>query len=166
MENITIRKAYGDTDKQTIINLYQFYQYDFSEIDLDDVGTYGLYEKYKYIDSYFTDRARALYFILVDNNLAGFFMMNKYPYLLPEEVNSIAEFFVMRKYRKSGVGLYAAKYIFDNYPGRIIFEVRKKNLKAISFWNKVIDLNKVKQHIVKEENHGNVDWIIHDVFTK
>ncbi len=163
MNNIEIRKAL-DSEKEIIENIYQFYEYDFSEMTFDDVEPNGLFERYKYIDRYFTDEDRTLYYVFVSGKIAGFVMMNKYPYLLPEKVNSIAEFFIMRKYRRSGIGQYTAKYIFENYPGRMIFEVRKLNTKAIAFWQKATDDNNIKIDNITYPNHDGVDWIIHDIF--
>lgn len=49
------------------------------------------------------------------------------------------------------------KYIFEIYSGRIIFEVRSKNIKAIYFSNKVIESNNVKKHIESEFKHDDID---------
>jgi predicted acetyltransferase len=50
----------------------------------------------------------------------------------------VAEFFVMRKYRRQGVGTVVATRLFDSFRGR--WEVRelKTNLAAIAFWRRVI----------------------------
>jgi predicted acetyltransferase len=51
---------------------------------------------------------------------------------------SISEFFVMRKYRKKGVGRAAAIEVFDMFPG--LWEVlqHEANVPAQRFWEEVI----------------------------
>jgi predicted acetyltransferase len=162
LDNIKIRKA-KESEKETIKNLFQLYSYDFSEIYLDDVDEKGLYPCCRYIDEYYTDKDRGLYIILVNNNPAGFFMINKYTYLLPEGTNSISEFFVMRKYRRNKLGMKAANYIFDNYTGRMEIRVLKRNLNAIPFWSNVIDKRNPSNHEITEMNKNDEDWIVHDI---
>lgn len=162
MDNIVVRKV--ELNKiDALNNLYQLYQYDFSEINSDDVNSSGLYVEDFDLDIFFSDPDKCAYFILVNDSLAGFVLMNKYPYLLPDKVNSIAEFFVMRKYRKNGIGMFAANYIFDLYPGRMILEVRRTNLKACNFWKKVVLCYNVKSSEIREENYKKVDWFIYDI---
>ena len=50
----------------------------------------------------------------------------------------IVEFFVMRKYRRSGAGEAMARSVFDRFPGR--WEVREiaSNLPAQAFWRTII----------------------------
>ena len=50
----------------------------------------------------------------------------------------MAEFFVMSKYRRRGVGSEAARFAFDRFPGR--WEVREMaaNTPAQAFWRRVI----------------------------
>lgn len=163
-ENVVIRKV-KKSEKQIIKNLFQLYSYDFSEMYLDDVDENGLFKEYTYMHEYFTDdKDRAAYLIMVDDKIAGFFMMNKYPILSPEGSNSIAEFFIMRKYRQGGFGLYAANYIFDNYPGDMEIKVLENNISAIIFWDKAIKSNAaIKQHAVSDANVDGVNWIVHSI---
>jgi predicted acetyltransferase len=50
----------------------------------------------------------------------------------------VAEFFVMRKYRRQGVGEQVATLIFDMFPGKWEIQETTKNLSAQAFWRKVI----------------------------
>lgn len=54
-------------------------------------------------------------------------------------VHDVAEFFVLQRYRRAGVGEQTARWLFDRFPGR--WEVRQKaeNARAIAFWRRVID---------------------------
>ena len=52
---------------------------------------------------------------------------------------SIAEFFILKKYRRTGIGKGVAKQIFDLHKGDWEVYQRENNLPARSFWIKVID---------------------------
>jgi predicted acetyltransferase len=55
-----------------------------------------------------------------------------------EGVNDMSEFFVMRKYRRSGVGREAARRVFAMFPG--IWQLRQVhgNDAATAFWRAVV----------------------------
>ena len=44
------------------------------------------------------------------------------------------EFFVVRRYRRSGIGRAFANYLWSQYPGHWLVRVFQKNLPAIPFW--------------------------------
>jgi predicted acetyltransferase len=119
-------------DKPILRNLIEFYQYDFSELDRSDVGNFGLFG-YPYLDNYWTETGRYPFFIRVDGKLAGFVLVH-----VAEGVNAIGEFFVLRKYRRQGVGGEVAHRIFDQFPGRWRVEQEECNKPAQTFWRKVI----------------------------
>ena len=95
-------------EKEILRNLLEKYDYEFSQYDQRDVNKLGLYG-YEYFDYYWTEKNRWAFFIIVDGNLAGFVMVNDYPEADEETDYSLAEFFIMYKYRRCGVGKYAAK---------------------------------------------------------
>jgi len=123
-------------DKEVLRQLMEFYVYDFSEMEDLDVNAHGRFG-YKYFDHYWTEADRYPYFILADGKHAGFVLVNKHG-ILKEECFSIAEFFVMRKYRRHGIGETAVREVFDRHRG--VWEVGeiKNNVGAQAFWRKVI----------------------------
>jgi len=128
-----------DDQKSILRQLLELYEYDFSEYNDQDVNEHGYYG-YKYLDHYWTDANRYPFFIMVENKYAGFVLVNSHNYLLDDDQGrSIAEFFIMRKYRRKGVGSEAAKQIFDKYRGW--WEVRQHggNEPSKLFWRRVID---------------------------
>ena len=135
--NVLLKKIPVE-DKQVLRNLLELYQYDFSEYDKKDVNKHGLYG-YKYLDHYWTDSGRHPFFILLDGNLAGFVMVNHFCYLCkPGEAKSISEFFVMKKYRRMGVGEKAARAVIEMFPGRWEVVQHPENKSSMEFWEKVI----------------------------
>lgn len=116
----------------------QLYLYDFSEFEGFDVEQDGIYTN-EHLDLYWTESGRRAFLISVDDQLAGFVLVNSYVCLEENKgAKSIAEFFVMRKYRRQGVGRMAAGKIFDLIPGK--WEVRQisSNAAGQHFWRKVI----------------------------
>lgn len=100
-----------ERDKGVVRRLLELYRYDFSEFDGADVDIHGEYG-YRYLDHYWTEEDRQAFLLVVDGQWAGLALVRKGP---PADM---AEFFVMRKYRRAGVGRRAAEDIFGRFPGR------------------------------------------------
>ncbi len=131
-------QAVGYDDKPVLRNLFELYQYDFSEYENSDVDEHGLYG-YRYLDHYWTEPGRHAFFIRVDGKLAGFALVRELHEGYSSPTHSIAEFFVLRKYRRRGVGREAATRLFDQFPGRWRVAEEESNLPAQAFWHKVIE---------------------------
>jgi predicted acetyltransferase len=124
-------------DKSILRNLMELYVYDFSEFTKWDVNEHGLFG-YKYLDHYWTDSDRHPFLITVSGQLAGFVLVRAIDSSNHERTHSIAEFFVLRKYRCQGVGRAVAHRIFDMFPGQWSVSEIEDNYPAQVFWRKVI----------------------------
>ncbi|WP_195575524.1 GNAT family N-acetyltransferase [Paenibacillus sp. 1001270B_150601_E10] len=126
-------------EKSILRNLLQFYHYDFSEFEPElDINAAGLYE-YKYLDHYWTEDSRHPFFIKVGEQLAGFALIREIGRLDNDNpIYSMAEFFVMRKYRKTKVGQGAAHQLFQHFPGIWKVGQIETNIPAQTFWRKTI----------------------------
>ena len=124
--------------KPILRQLMELYSYDFSEYTNENVDEHGLYG-YSYLDHYWTEDARHPFFIKVDGCFAGFVLVGAFCKYTNNKAHSIAEFFVMRKYRKMNIGKSAAKYVFDLFKGEWEVRVLHANKPALPFWHKVID---------------------------
>ncbi len=125
-------------EKPALRRLLELYQYDFTEYTDDDVGSDGRFG-YRYLDAYFGEADRHAFLIKADGRLAGFVMVRRAASVADDrDVMDMSEFFVMRKYRRRGVGAEAARLAFDRFPGR--WEVREMaaNTPAQSFWRRII----------------------------
>ncbi|BBI34302.1 hypothetical protein KCTCHS21_37010 [Cohnella abietis] len=93
-----------------------------------------------YLDHYFTEEGRHPFFIRVDGMLAGFALIRE---IGTNENNdiiySLAEFFVMKKYRRQGVGQHAAVEVFDLFCGEWKVAQIAANKPAQIFWRKTIE---------------------------
>lgn len=91
------------------------------------------------LEPYWSDDWRHPLLIQVDGALAGFALVAERSKLTGAPgVCDMAEFFVMRRYRRRGVGLTAAFATFDRFPGRWEVRERDENPVAIAFWRRAI----------------------------
>ena len=124
--------------KSVLRNLMELCQHDYSEFNGEEVNEHGLFG-YRYLDHYWTEAGRHPFFVLVSGKLAGFALVRA----LSEggggePTYSLAEFFILRKYRRQGVGQQAARQVFNLFPGTWRVSQEAENLAAQAFWRKVI----------------------------
>lgn len=128
----------GREDKTLPETLLQLYQYDFSEIMDGDTAADGRFE-YVSLDDAWPQPGYHAYIVRVDGQLAGFALVTRRSHFTGDtNVTDMEEFFIMRKYRRAGVGREVATRLFDLFPGR--WEVREPepNAGATAFWRRVI----------------------------
>lgn len=137
-EGVTVAQA-RETEGPALCRLMQLYYYDFSEfseMSLNDDGTYGDPEL---IEEQFAPKYTS-YVIRVEGALAGFAIVSPRSYLTRDAgVTDMMEFFVMRAYRRGRIGEFASTFLFDVYPGPWEVRVIAENSAAKSFWRAVID---------------------------
>ncbi len=121
----------GITDKPVVRQLLELYQYDFSEFVLGDVDEHGFYG-YQYLDHYWTDDNRCPLLFKVDGRWAGCALVRT------GEPHDMAEFFVMRRYRRSGIGIQAARAVFARFPGAWQVRQMAGNPASTMFWKQAI----------------------------
>jgi predicted acetyltransferase len=125
--------------KPIVARLLQLYLYDASDYSGQDLNAQGRYA-YPYLDTYWEDVDRFPYLFRVDGKWAGFGMVSPYV-MLPENAGgtSLAEFFVMRKYRRRGIGRVAFRQLVARHPGAWEVRVAQENSKGRAFWPIVIE---------------------------
>ena len=137
--------------------LYELYSYDFSEIvglDVGEDGRYGVDD----LAGCWSEPWRRPFLVRVDGKLAGFAIVDCRSRLTGDaETFDMAEFFIMRKYRRRGIGAYVAMHLFDRCPGR--WEVRQsaRNDQAQAFWRLVIG-RYIGAGSVAEQYCDNATW--------
>ena len=125
-------------DQPALLELAQYYAYDFSDLIDLDVDAGGRFPV-AHLNRHFADAACHPFMIRVDGKLAGFAIHEGRSRLSGEVgVHDVAEFFVMKKYRRRGLGAAAATELFDRFAGQ--WEVRevRRNVAAMAFWRRVI----------------------------
>jgi predicted acetyltransferase len=136
-EAIEVKRASYD-DKIILRHLLELYCYDFSEFDGADVDEHGLFN-YKYLDQYWTDINRHPFLIRVAGKIAGFALIHEAERQGYDPSFFMAEFFIVKKYRRKGIGGIVAYHFFDLYRGEWYVSQILANRPAQLFWHKVID---------------------------
>ncbi len=139
-------------DRPIIKNLFAFYRYDLMPfIDNDIGGRPNWFGAIGYVDVETVDQSVAdvdLWWtkpgvllpmlIRVDGIPAGFAMVARPPHAHRSVDFRMEDFFVLNRWRRSGVGRAAAAAVFERYPGRWEMGWLAKNVAADKFWRCVI----------------------------
>jgi predicted acetyltransferase len=123
--------------------LLQLYLHDFSELlppasPWGEVDEAGLFAYPPTLDPYCREPGRVPLLIRADGRVAGFALLNRWSALDRPIDHAMAEFFVLRKHRRAGVGTRAAHLTFQRYPGRWEAAVDRHNPDALPFWRSVV----------------------------
>lgn len=123
-------------DHDLLFNLAQFYQYDFTDFLGGDVDAEGLFP-YMSVN-YYLGQGRQAYIARIEDHPAGFALVDEQIQLRSGPGRYLAEFFVMRRFRRKGIGRQCAFQVFDTYRGYWEIAEVGPNQPAIAFWRKVI----------------------------
>lgn len=126
--------------KDVLMRLLQLYEYEFSVFNETDVNEEGLFE-YENFDRYWEKENWHPFLFRYKGNILGFALVRTdLPSKLfdGEKVNDIAEFFIMKRYRRRGLGKRAAFKIFDEFPGRWEIWQLEKNIASKKFWRSIL----------------------------
>jgi predicted acetyltransferase len=124
------------SDRTLIRRMMELYSYDFSEYENLDLNEHG-YFGFDKLDYFWFEPTHAAFLVTVDGRLAGFVLVDE-DTLIEGNQRSVAEFFVMRKYRRNGVGRHVAVEVFNRLPGKWEVRVIENNEPAKNFWRRVI----------------------------
>jgi predicted acetyltransferase len=127
------------SDKLALASLLQLYHYDLSEINGADLDAQGCFNHSR-IDSFWGQADHQPFLIHVDSQLAGFALVDRQSRLhCPFDGHTVADLFVLRRFRRQGIGRAAATYIFDRLPGRWEVSSCAWNVPGHVFWRGVVD---------------------------
>jgi len=128
-----------NAERPALDNLMQLYIYDWSELRPLEVGDDGRFADYP-LDAYWEDAWRHPLLLRVDGRLAGFALVSERSHLTGAQgVFDMAEFFVMRGFRRKGVGRAAAAAAFDRFKGPWEIRQHDENAAATAFWRRAVD---------------------------
>lgn len=130
-------------DQYSILyNLARFYAYDISEFfgdeqgwEMEDDGLYGVGVDYK---KYFADKNSFPFFIRYKGELAGFAIVDKEALDSTIDFN-MAQFFILRTYKRKGLGKFSAYQCFEKFKGSWEVMVLPGNEIAYQFWRSIIN---------------------------
>jgi predicted acetyltransferase len=120
-------------------NLLELYIHDMSELFPVRLGVDGRFG-YDKLPLYWSEPDRRFPFLVRhEGRIAGLALVTRgSPASEDPETFDIAEFFIIRSERRSGVGRLAAFRIFDRFPGAWTVRVSEGNGSALSFWADVV----------------------------
>ena len=134
--DIEIKPA-SDEDFPVVENLARFYVYDMSELmgwPCPENGLFGGCDEF--FDDW-QDGKNAPFVVRIQGELAGFAGVKRTGGGKQDE-HCVQEFFVLRKFRRQGVGRTVAATLFDKYPGAWTVQQLARNTPAAEFWPAVV----------------------------
>ena len=133
---IEIKLAEYD-EKPLVKKMLELHLYDMSVFDDYDLSKFGEYG-YRYLDLYWTETERFPFILRVNQKLAGFALINKFAHIGRVD-GAVAEFFILKKYRRRGIGKKLAFEIFQQFLGRWEVCTSANNIVAEKFWQNIIE---------------------------
>jgi predicted acetyltransferase len=131
----------AENERALLRRLFDLYLYDFSEMehaDLDEEGRFAPNAEW-WVERYRSEPDKRALLLRADDKPAGFVLVDeRSPIAGSGDRRYVAAFFVMRAYRRRGLGEAMAREVFRRAPGRWqVLEVRA-NPRAQAFWRRVI----------------------------
>lgn len=126
------------TDCDTVQNMARFYVYDRTAFMGWECPEDGMFECIDF-KHYFEDGYKKAFLVKVENELAGFILLDKENLIEMVDWN-MGEFFIFAKFQGKGIALKVIELIFKMYPDKWSVAVMPKNIKAVKFWRKAITL--------------------------
>jgi predicted acetyltransferase len=122
-----------------LANMLELYAHDFSEFMDLKLGADGRFG-YKHLPLYWKESNRYPLLIVANGHLAGFAFVRRGPETSNDaDVCDMAEFFIVRGFRRLGVGMKAAHEIWKRFPGNWEVRVIARNQKARAFWGRAVN---------------------------
>jgi predicted acetyltransferase len=147
MTNVNTSVSFGHTEilpatkeeMPIVANLFELYAHDFSEFHSVEPGPDGRFG-YPDLPLYWSEPGRYPFLIKVDGKLAGFALIRKLsPAAGHDAAWDVAEFFVLRAYRRRGVGRKAAHSVWRQFAGLWQVRVMRANQTAQRFWQRAVE---------------------------
>ena len=138
LDEVTLEPA-TTRDAALVANLLELYVHDLSAIFGVDIGEDGRFG-YEPLPLYWseTDR-RFAYLIRRGGRLAGFALVTRGSPATSDPLDlDVAEFFILRRHRRSGIGARAAWLLWNRLPGHWVVRVSPFNAAGLAFWERTI----------------------------
>ena len=139
-----------------VANLMQFYIHDFSELWFDrdvegELEPDGRFSDYPGFGAYWSDPMREAWLFRIKGRPVGFALVNDVAHSRTPVDRAVAEFFIVRKHRRRGVGLAAAHALFGTAWGVWEAAVVRRNVGALAFWRQAAASYPGVRDVVEED---------------
>ena len=122
----------GPEQESILTNLFELYAHDFSEFYDLVLGSDGRFH-YNPLSLYWSNPDGHAFLIKTEGRLAGFVLVQK-----NATVWDVGDFFVVRAYRRKGIGIKTAHEVWRRFPGPWEVRVMESNGTALKFWERAI----------------------------
>ncbi len=135
-----VLEAATPADALLLSNLLELYSHDlsaaFPDVEIGPDGRFG----YKKLPLYWSEpESRFPFLIRSGARIAGFALVTRgSPASDDPAVHDVAEFFVLRRHRRSDIGRRAAILLWNRFPGPWTVRVSGGNAAALPFWSRII----------------------------
>lgn len=126
-------------DQEPILaNLLELYAHDLSELHNIELGVDGRYG-YRYLPLYWIEPDRYPFLVKMNGKLAGFVLIKRGSEISDNAmIWDMTEFFIVRRYRRYGIGTHAAHEVWRQFPGLWEIRVMERNHSGHTFWERAI----------------------------
>ncbi len=126
-------------EQQSILaDLLELYAQDFSEFYPIELGEDGGF-RYPDLHLYWSESTHHPFLIAIDDKFAGFALVRKGSRISDDQdAWDMAEFFILRGYRRCGAGTRIAHEAWRRFPGKWEVRVMQVNVSAHQFWEQAI----------------------------
>jgi predicted acetyltransferase len=158
VSRVTIRRL-GRRDVPIVRRLVQLYIYDLvgERWGVEADGTYAPPHWHR---QFWRHDDRHHFMVRVGGRPAGFALVRELPAADGVPVYQMAEFFVLRTYRRRGVGTRVARALFARFPGRWELSVLTWNVTARPFWRRLIRRVAVEPAVTRPGREGELTSIV------
>ena len=138
MEDVVLDQA-THADALLLSNLLELYIHDLSEVFPVELGPDGRFG-YDRLSLYWSEPDRRWAFLVRRHGRpVGFVLVTRTSSpVVDVDAYDVAEFFVLRRYRRSDVGRRAAFLLWNRFPGAWTVRVAETNTGGLAFWRDVI----------------------------
>lgn len=138
LDEVTLEAA-ASSDATLLANLLELYVHDLSvifSVDIGDDGRFG----YEPLPLYWSEPDRRFAFLIrAGGRLAGFALATRGSPATSDPLDlDVAEFFILRRYRRTGIGARAAWLLWNRLPGHWVVRVSQLNAAGLAFWEPTI----------------------------
>lgn len=125
----------GVAEVETLARLYQFYMYDGSGWNREDVDDDGRFSLPTDLAAYATDPTKSAALIRIDKHLAGF-LLTEVLEIETGPIDEYADLFILRRYRRQGVALEVVRRTLAEQPRCRLLCINRDDLAAQAFWRR------------------------------
>lgn len=138
MEAVSLERI-GPDRAPLLVNLLELYIHDLSEVFSVRPGADGRFG-YDKLPLYWSEPDQRFAFLIKSGDqVAGFALVTRGSPATSDPADlDVAEFFVLRGYRRLGVGQRAAGALWDSFAGNWVVRVSEANHGGLRFWSQVV----------------------------